>query len=330
VTILIICTALATQSPESLIHQGQQALQAEQYARAAQAFEAAVQSAPDSKAAYSGLLLAYLKDHRVSDAVRIGITAVQRWPQDAELAHYLGTAFMQAGDPPKAAEQLNRAAKLAPRDYDTHYDLALVLLSQNQYQPAAVELEQAVRIDPSAAIAHLLLGRAYQNTNKTIDAIEQFKTALRLDPKIALGHYHLGFAYGSLGKNREAIAEYETELRNGNADAEVYYQLAHLQIELGDLKSAVVNDRAAIARKPRADAYYDLGKSLAMLGDQQAARDALQHAIALNPNDPAAHFQLARVLAQLDDAANSAKEMQIFTQLSKSQQSAGGMASGRQ
>ncbi len=321
---------LAQSAESALIQQGQKAIQAEQYARAAQAFEAALKLSPESKSAYSGLLLAYLRDHRSADAVRVGAIAVQHWPQDPELAHYLGTAYMQAGDPSKAAVQLNRAARLAPHDYDTHYDLALVLLAQDQYQSAAFALEQAVRINPSAAIAHLLLGRAYQNTNKTIDAIEQFKTALHLDPKIPLGHYHLGFAYGSLGKNREATVEYETELRNGNADAEVYYQLAHLQIELGDLKSAVVNDRAAIARKPRADAFYDLGKSLALLGDREAARQALQQAVAMNPKDPSAHFQLARVLAQLNDASASAREMQIFTQLRKSQQSAGGMASGRQ
>ena len=41
-------------------------------------------------------------------------------------------------------------------------------------------------------------------------------------------------------------------------------QVVHLQIEMGDLQAAVANDRAAVAKTPRADAYYDLGKALAL------------------------------------------------------------------
>jgi tetratricopeptide (TPR) repeat protein len=160
-------------------------------------------------------------------------------------------------------------------------------------------------------------------------AVEQFKTALRLDPQIPLGHYHLGFAYGSLGKNHEAVVEYETELRGGKRDAEVYYQLAHVQIELGDLQGALANDRAAIAQTPRADAYYDLGKALALLGDTTGAREALERSISLNPNDPSPHYQLSRVLTQLKQPAAAAQEMKRFTELNKMQQSKGGMATGR-
>ena len=67
-----------------------------------------------------------------------------------------------------------------------------------------------------------------------------------------------------------------------------------------------------------------------MLGEAQAAREALEHSIALNPNDPSPHYQLARVLAQLNQRAAADQEMQRFIELNKVQQSKGGMATGRQ
>src|SRR6267143_1900028 len=197
---------------ESLIREGQGALDAGEFARAASNFERATRMAPENLEANRGLLLSYLQAKRLRDAENAGQSAIVRWPKDAELQHWLVLVYFKEGQNAKALEQLRSAERLDGTRFDVPFDAALVLLSEDQYPAAADELQKAIKLDPKVAMAHVLLGRCYQNTSRTVQAIEQFQTALRLDPNIPLGHYHLGFAYASLVHNPEAIAEYEKEL----------------------------------------------------------------------------------------------------------------------
>ena len=202
--ILLAACAAWAQSPnlQTLLRSGQAALDSDDYARAATAFERARQAAPDNLQANRGLVVSYLQLGRLNEATQLGKEAAIRWPRDAQLQHWLGLAYFKAGEIPAAQAALQTSEALDGTRADIHFDLALVLLQQNQSGPAADELEKAVKLQPSLAMAHLLLGRAYQNTNRTMQAVEQFQTALRADPNALLGHYHLAFAYASLGGTR--------------------------------------------------------------------------------------------------------------------------------
>src|SRR5712671_4480564 len=237
----IVCSVAWPQSQPSLtlIREGQQALQADDFANAASYFERARKLAPENLEVNRGLLLSYLQLGRLDEAQSLGQAAVVRWAKDAQLQHWLGLVYFKKAQNSKALEWLQRSASLDGTQYDVHFDFALVLLSDANYSQAAGELEKAIKLDPKPALAHVLLGRAYQNTNRTVQAVEQFQIALRLEPAIPLGHYHLGFAYASLGRNRDAIAEYEKELLHSVNNPAVLYQLGHCQLEAGDGKSAI-------------------------------------------------------------------------------------------
>lgn len=312
-----------------LIRQGQDALDAGDFAAAARAFEQARQLASDSKEANRGLLLSYLQQGRLGEAEQIGQSAVARWPKDSELAHWLGLVYFKQHRNDLAVSQLQRAATLDSSRFDIHFDWALVLLSDDKYFDAANELEKAIKLEPTAALAHLLLGRTYQNTNRSVQAVEQFQAALQIEPDLPLGHYHLGFAYASLGRNDEAIAEYEKEMKHFATNPTVLYQLGHSQVEAGDWKSAVEHLRMATEIDAQnSDAYYDLGKALLLQGDPEAAAPALRRAIELNPSDPSPHFQLARVLEKMGRKEEARQQRETFAALKKAQPVTGGMAAG--
>ena len=312
-----------------LIREGQEAIDAGDFTRAAHAFERARQLAPDSKEVSGGLLLSYLQEGRLGEAEEIGQAAVARWPKDAELVHWLGLVYFKQHRNDLALTQLRRAESLDASQYEVHFDVALVLLSDDNYSDAANELEKALKIDPKAALAHVLLGRAYQNTNRSVQAVEQFQTALRIDPDLPLGHYHLGFAYASLGRNNEAIAEYEKELQRSPENPTVLQQLGHCQVEAGDWKSAVAHLKKATQIDPQnSDAFYDLGKALLLQGDADGAEPALRRAIALTPSNPSPHYQLARALEKMGNKEEAKRELETFSVLKKAQPVTGGMAAG--
>ena len=314
---------------ESLIHDGQNDLDAGDFASAVSTVERATQMAPDNLEANRGLLLSYLQAKRLSDAENAGQSAIAHWPKDAQLQHWLGLVYFKQGQNAKALEQLRHAERLDGTRFDIHFDRALVMLSEDQYQAAADELQKAIKLQPEAAMAHVLLGRCYQNTNRTVPAIEQFQTALRLDPNIPLGHYHLGFAYASLGHNHEAIAEYEKELLHSPDNPSVRYQLGHCLLQEGEWKSAAAHLKTAVELDPQnSDASYDLGKASLLQGDAEAAVPALRHASELKPADPGPHYQLARALEKMGRKEEAQQEFQTFAALKKTQPVTGGMAAG--
>ena len=105
----LVISALSAQtgtSIQTLIRQGQASLEKEDFAHALSAFEQAYQIAPENLPVNRGLLLSRLQSGRIPDAIITGSRAVQRWPQDAELRHWLGLAYFKAGRNTEAAKAL--------------------------------------------------------------------------------------------------------------------------------------------------------------------------------------------------------------------------------
>src|SRR4051794_27917043 len=179
--VMVLPCVAQTPSPklQSLIQQGQAALDAGQFQEAVSRYEEARQMAPQNLAVNRALLLAYLQSGNLARAAELGQDAVNRWPQDADLQHWLGLVYFKTGQNAQGLNLLQRSEKLNAKSFGIHFDIALVMLTLQQYAAAADELESALRLDSSDALAHVLLGRAYQNTNRTLQAITQFQTALK-------------------------------------------------------------------------------------------------------------------------------------------------------
>src|SRR5690348_4820513 len=95
-----------------LVRQGQDAIHAEDFNRAARFFEQAQQIAPERKDVNRGLLLSYLQGNRLTEAEDVGKAAVERWPKDPELLHWLGLVYFKQHRNLLAVPELQRALNL--------------------------------------------------------------------------------------------------------------------------------------------------------------------------------------------------------------------------
>ncbi|RKG64459.1 tetratricopeptide repeat protein [Corallococcus exercitus] len=114
------------------------------------------------------------------------------------------------------------------------------------------ELEAAIQKDPADAHLHYLLGRVYFYGERDAEAGQEFDKALALAPDVAEYHYLKGYSLGFTQDSQGSIAELTraTELA------------------------------------PRTVKYWSsLGAALAAKEDKDKARDAFEHAIALDPED---------------------------------------------
>jgi tetratricopeptide (TPR) repeat protein len=61
----------------------------------------------------------------------------------------------------KAEELLQRSIALDPSDWESHYELGVLLAGKRQYPQAAVELTRSIELDPKRAMTHYHLARVY-------------------------------------------------------------------------------------------------------------------------------------------------------------------------
>lgn len=116
-----------------------------------------------------------------------------------------------------------------------------------------VEAERNLESNPGSALAHLIMAVALQYGTDHERVAEHFKTAIEIKP--SLSHY------------------------SENA-ARAYFQA-------GNLDSARDWYEKAIARRPTARAYYELGIIMLRKGDRAAANRYFRESLALDPSSPA-------------------------------------------
>jgi arylsulfatase A-like enzyme/Flp pilus assembly protein TadD len=120
-----------------------------QHDRARHLFEQVLQQSPGSASAWNNLGLLELADHRPRDAARAFERAVGADPEFEQAWRGLGAARVQ-WDVQGATDAWRRATTLAPNDYDTLFNLAVVLWEHGRRADARPYVERFVREAPPA------------------------------------------------------------------------------------------------------------------------------------------------------------------------------------
>ena len=174
-----------------------------------------------------------------------------------------------------------------------HMRAGIEAREQHKVDTEITEFRKATELDPASADAFVNLGAAYMEKHDYGAAIAPLKHALQLSPDLAVAHQFLGYALLAQGYAAEAIPYLE---RAGAHDA-----LGIAQIETGQLKEAVENFSAALAKRPDdPDLQYYLGHASGLL-----SKSSIDTLLALHPDSARAHQALAEnyfVLRQMPQA----------------------------
>jgi tetratricopeptide (TPR) repeat protein len=189
----------------------------------------------------------------------------------------------------------------------------------HQYEVAIAEFRKATEIQPDAA-GFVRLGRAYMEQHEYRQAVLTLQRALQQDPELEVAHRLLGYAQLAQGYAVDAIPHLEKvhELR----------ALAIAQIQTGQVADAVSNLQAEVKKTPNdPDLLYYLSQASEMLAQQSTsvllgsfpeserahqirgqnyyalhklaeAEKEYQQALALRPDLPGLHLELAQVYAE--------------------------------
>jgi tetratricopeptide (TPR) repeat protein len=278
------------------------------YGEAAAAYKKALAIDPHLPGIPLNLGLAEFKQGNFQAAIPAFKTALAADPSSTQARILLGFSYYGARRFRDAARELKVATKAAPDNLELRHALAQSCLWAKDYSCALDEFRAVAEQDPNSASAHMLMGEALDGLSRTPEAIAEFENAAKAAPNEPNVHFGLGYLYWKSHRFDEAKQEFQAELANDPQHAQAWAYLGDIEMKR-DPEAALPLLRKAIEFKPDLRiAYVDLGAVLAEQKHYPDAIAAFKRAIALDPEEPDAHFRLGRVYRATGKIAESEKE----------------------
>jgi len=167
-----------------------------------------------------------------------------------------------------------------------HTELGAAYSSIGQMSVAVQELKEAISADPNYGPAHSQLGLVYMALKEDALAQQSFERALKIDPNDSSANNNYGMFLCQRKREKEAMKYFAAALQN-------------------PLYGAPAN------------AYTNAGVCSRLQGDDVKAEELLRKALALQPDQPSALYQLADIAFKRHDVVTARtlliRHMQVST-----------------
>jgi protein O-GlcNAc transferase len=209
-------------------------------------------------------------------------------PPFPDTAYYLGFACFKHGDLSSAEKWLKEAAKAGPRDSRVQYQLGVVYRKQGREDEArkalALSKELRERDNNESQLRRECAEKLEQGPRDEAHALcDQL-----YDPDNAERLTTLGTLYGQHGDPEKALQPFRRAAELAPQSPQMQYNLAMAYYQLRRFDEAQVPLAGALKRWPDLFQLNSLyGAVLLELGEVQKGYAALHHAHELNPQDPA-------------------------------------------
>ena len=230
-------------------------------------------------------------------------------PARVDARSNLGVVLAKLGRYREAVAEYQEALKSAPAEVAPRlrFNLALAFYKSFQIPEAAALLETLHASQPDDLNLALLLADCRLQLGEFPRAVEVLGPLEAAHQDELAVNYVLGMALIRSGKVQEGQIRVDRILRRGDS-AEGHFLLGTALFEAGNYPGALSELTEAAERNGElASLQSYLGRALLFTGDADSAVGAFQKELAANPNDYDANFQLASILAQRGQAAESRK-----------------------
>jgi tetratricopeptide (TPR) repeat protein len=163
-----------------------------------------------------------------------------------------GLSYLNGGDPQNAIQDLEKAGKLNPNNFQAFQGLAFALQKTGLYPEAVSAFDKAIALNPSDHLTISYRGYAHLIVKDYAKALKDFDSAARLSPKDSSYQTARGDALKSSKAYPLAIAAYTKSITLAPDQYGAYEGrgLAHFAVQ--DINAAIADFDKAIALNPKA------------------------------------------------------------------------------
>lgn len=281
------------------------------YPEAVERFRVIVKSEPGSWAARYDLALALLNADASKEAAEILAELTRERPKDAKVLALQACAYEISGQQKQALEAYRAATIVDPENTDLRLDAARLLMEMDRYAEAVAIVQAGLEQSSDPYALKMREGAIENLQGKLGDARRSFEEAIAMDPEIGLGYFALAQSYMRDGHDQQALDVLETARERAQPDAKIAYLRGLILSHLGRPDEAEAAFRESIRMDAgAAEPHYELGLLLLGDGSLTPAKVELERAAALAPEHANAFYQLSRLYARLGDAKKSAEMAQ--------------------
>ncbi len=218
---------------------------------------------------------------------------------DAQSTRFaLAVLLRDAGRYPEAVREFERVRSLG-RSYDLDVNLAMTYYLSGDFPRALNLLEEISAASPGSKPAsfYKLLAEVYAKLERWSDALGTLEKAIELDPRNPILYFDLGLVFVNLNALRQAEELFLGVLKHIPEAPELYVGLAQARMFQDHYLEALEALERAIALDPNyAEAHYLMGNCWNELNRYAEARRAYEKAISLAPERDDFHFSFASAL----------------------------------
>lgn len=260
--------------------------------------------------------IAYFRAQRFREALPLLEPLARRARANFQVNDLAGLTLFALNRFGEAATYLERASRARPKDLPTLYMTGKAQLRAADYSGVARTFARIMAVNPNSPEAHVLMGIAYDKRDMDRDALSEYLKAEKIAPDFPGVHSGLGQIYWRLGQMDQAQAEFESELKRFPADAVSNCLLGEILMRKAQPAKAVDYFHAALAANPRyKDALLGLGDAELDLNHPHRAKVLLERTVKLYPNSAKGHYELGNTLARLGQKRAAEREHAISSKI---------------
>jgi Tfp pilus assembly protein PilF len=264
-------------------------------AKSAPHLRAAVKAQPDL---WKIQALLGLAEHRLKDASKARVDLESALPhlKEEKLQTEVGNALVEnytaTGELEKAASTVSVLLASQPANPK------LLLMSYRLYSDLASNAVVTLALAaPHSAEMHQAMASELARQGNETAAVANYREAIQLGPKLPGLSFELGILlYNSTDEKLQSEAEayFQAALAANPLDEKAQLMLGEIAARRGDLKAAYNADAHAVAMQPDdPDACTEFAKILISMKERDKARSLLLHALEIDPMNYTAHYRLS-------------------------------------
>lgn len=212
---------------------------------------------------------------------------------------------------PGALDALAKAAEASPQSAESEDRIGFLYAVAQYTSDAIAHFQKSIALDPGYAPAHFHLGIALWNMNDAERGTAELKEAVKLAPAVFDYQYRLGSAYEKLGDLANAADAYQHASEADPTNDTIRNKYAFLLIQTRQPERGIEESRKVLAHKPNdTSALMNIGYAYLKTGDFDGAEKIYRQTLTIDPNLPAAHYDLALSLKMKDQIEPAQKEFE--------------------
>jgi tetratricopeptide (TPR) repeat protein len=271
-------------------------LDTQKYREAVEELRAAIAIQPEIRGAYYQLGFALFELNRFKEAEKAFTRELDFQPPDPYSLYYLGRIRADGGVPQQAIALFEKSLA-AGEVLDCRERLASRYLAMGRVEEAIRFLQTSVKVRPEDGSLHYQLARAYKQKGKVAEAKLEFDAAARWKAKFREDMISLSELRSSLARKNQPNAISQMQKLSASNDSDILMASATALGQAGLHQEAISFLNKTVALNPNIpEAHYDLARAYVALENHAAARPELEKAVAMKPGFYEAELLLGTLL----------------------------------